>query len=62
MLPTMFPGASGAVFTFTVIMEGDEVPQKFVAVTSTFPPTELAVVVIELFVDAPFHPDGKDQL
>ena len=57
--PLIGPGCAGVLFTVTAnVCAGDE-PQILLAVTETFPLVILAVVLIELVVEVPVHPEGS---
>jgi hypothetical protein len=60
-LPMMDPGAGGAESTDTAIVEAEDVPQPFDAVTVTTPPDEPAAAMMESAVEAPVHPAGSVQ-
>ena len=61
-VPEIVPGALGAAFTVIGNVAADELPHVLFAVTVIFPLEELAVVEIELVVEAPLQPDGKVQV
>jgi hypothetical protein len=62
VLPVIDDGVAGTVRTSTVKVCAAEVPHILLAVTLTVPPPALAVVGIELVVDAPPQPPGNDQV
>ena len=55
----MGPGWKGILRTNTPNLRSELVPQELLAVTEIHPPLAPVVVVIEVLVDEPVHPEGK---
>ena len=60
--PVIVPGFANEFMTFTVRVRGELNPQPLPAATDTTPPELLVVVVIELLVLVPVHPEGSVQV
>ena len=58
----MGPGSAGVVGTDTVNVRALLVPHELLAVTETVPPNAPAVADIDVEVELPIHPEGKDQV
>ena len=59
MLPLIDPGGEGVAETNTASKRALLVPQKLLAVTVMSPSVEPTVVLIEVEVELPLHPEGK---
>jgi hypothetical protein len=57
--PLMVPGFAGMLFTITANACAVDDPQALLAVTEMFPPEASAVILIELVVEVPVHPEGN---
>jgi hypothetical protein len=57
----MDAGAGGGLGTDTARLAGEEFPQRFDAITVTFPPVSPTVAVMEEVPEAPDHPEGNVQ-
>ena len=55
----MEPGWAGGAVTDTLNVRALLVPHELLAVTEIVPPLAPGVVVIEVEVELPVHPDGK---
>jgi len=59
-VPTIGSVGNSAIDTFSV--RALLVPHELLAVTEIVPPLAPGVVVIEVEVELPLHPEGKDQV
>ena len=64
MFPEMVPGCAGTEHVLTVTFNVLAVlaPHVLLAVTEIVPPVLPAVVVMEVLVDDPVHPEGSVQV
>ena len=60
--PVIVPGWAGVVDTVVVRVRAILVPQKLVAVTEIVPPVDPTVVLIDVVVEVPLHPEGRVQV
>ena len=60
--PVITPGWTGVGVTATLSELAVLVPHELVAVAEMDPPVAPAVAVIDVDVELPLHPDGKDQV
>ena len=59
--PEIGPGWAGIGVTDTMSVRGVLKPQELLAVTEIVPPLSPAVVVIDVVLEAPLHPEGNVQ-
>ena len=62
MDPVIAPGWTGIEVTETLNVLGAEEPQELFAVTEMVPPLDPTVVVIDVELELPLHPEGKVQV
>ena len=58
----MGPGWKGVVGTDTPCELSGPAPQELLAVTKILPPLAPTVAVIEVVVELPVHPEGRDHV
>ena len=62
LLPLIVPGVAGNGTTVTASVCAIEFPQALLAVTVMLPLVALEVVLMEVVVELPVHPEGNTQV
>ena len=62
VVPLIAPGVEGVDNVVTASVDADEVPQLLPAVTDTVPPLAPTVELIEVVLDVPVQPFGRDHV